>query len=158
MLISVFQSVCWYIIYLNQLFNVVINWCHWTLFDFVYIYFPKIAFVVMMWTVFLWLSMAISDLLLWTGYWNIALSKTKGNFLTELCGSEFLKNVCFMQLVTFTLLLLYLITVFKRYNLAFSHNDMVLLEKCKERSSLGRHRFKRGDNIKTGLYIGVVGS
>ena len=100
-LISVFQSVCWYTIYLNQLHNVIIIWHHWTVFAFNYVVFPKIAFVVMMWTVFLRLSRAIRDLLLWAGCWIIALSKTKGNVLTEISGSEFLKNIYFMQLVFF---------------------------------------------------------
>jgi hypothetical protein len=52
-----------------------------------------------MWTVYLWFSIPISDLMLWAGYWNIVLWKTKGNVLTELGGCEFLKIFGFMQLV-----------------------------------------------------------
>jgi len=43
--------------------------------------------------------MAISGLLLCAGYWNIALSKMKGNVLTEMSGCEILENIFFMQLV-----------------------------------------------------------
>ena len=88
----------WYIIYLNELYIVIINQRHLTVFVFIYIYFPKIAFIVLMWIVFLWLSMAMSDLLLWSGYWNIASSKMKGNILTT-DGLLISWNVSFMQLV-----------------------------------------------------------
>jgi hypothetical protein len=46
--------------------------------------------------VLLWLSIAISNLLLWAGYWNIAFSVTKGNVLTELSGCEF-DEICLLH-------------------------------------------------------------
>ena len=89
-----------YIIFLILINNDNINYSHWTVFTFSYIFFfAKIPFVATMWNMILWHSMAISDLLLWAGYWNIALLKTKGNVLTELRECEFLRNVRFMQLV-----------------------------------------------------------
>jgi len=64
MFMSVFQWVYLYIIYLNKLYNVIINCRHLTIFAFNYIYFRRCLFVMMIRTVFLWLSMAISDFLL----------------------------------------------------------------------------------------------
>jgi hypothetical protein len=64
MLIADFEGVYLYNIYLNEPHNVIINKCHLTFFAFSYIYFSNIAIIVTMWTVFLWLSLAISGLLL----------------------------------------------------------------------------------------------
>jgi len=47
-------------IYLNKLYNAIINYRHLTVFAFSYAYFPKISLLVIMWTVCLWLNMAIS--------------------------------------------------------------------------------------------------
>ena len=87
-----------YIIFLILINNDNINYSHWTVFTFSYIFFfAKIPFVATMWNMILWHSMAISDLLLWAGYWNIALLKTERNVLRELSGCELLGNDCFMQ-------------------------------------------------------------
>ena len=85
-----------------------------------------------MWTLFLWLSMTISDLLLWTRYWNAVLSKMKGNVLTELNCCEFLKISHSWGELSLTPLVLYIISYLMRYNPISSRNDMVLLEKSKE--------------------------
>jgi hypothetical protein len=88
-----------YITFLKYPYNAITNWCLLTVFVFNNIYFPKITFVVTMWTVVLWFNMPISDLLLWTGYGNIALLKTKWSVLTELRVYKFLKNIRFMEFV-----------------------------------------------------------
>ena len=80
----------------------------------------------------------------------LLFSKTKESALAQLKVCELLKNVCFMQLVlSHPISNLFNSPYLRRHNPTSSHNVVVVLEKRKERSSLGRNRRRWNDNIET---------